>query len=136
MPRKVALCVVMLCATLVSGCMAAAEVPPTAAEVHPVIQERSAVAQQHWAAAHAFQRAPLGFKVRLEVAVGSFNACSPDGADGGGSGGLQYQIVSIWEPVGVPLPSRPACYNRQCPPSRPLSTTLGGASSSRPHRAG
>jgi hypothetical protein len=93
----------MLCATLVSGCMAATETMPTAAEVHPVIQERGAVAQQHWAAAHAFQRAPLGFKVRLEVAVGSFNACSPGGAGGGGTGGQQYQIVSVWEPVGVPI---------------------------------
>ena len=131
MPRKVALCVVMLCATLVSGCMAAAEVPPTAAEVHPVIQERSAVAQQHWAAAHAFQRARLGFKVRLEVAVGSFNACSPDGADGGGSGGLQYQIVSIWEPVGVP-PAEQAGLLQQAVPAIEAALNHAGWSQFQP----
>jgi hypothetical protein len=95
-------CVAMLCATLVSGCLADAQVLPSTA-VDLVIQERDAVAQQYWATAHAFQRARLGFKVRLEVAVGSFKGCGPGGADGDGSGGLQYQIVAVWEPVGVPL---------------------------------
>jgi hypothetical protein len=104
-PRKVALCVVMLCATLVSGCLAQGEAPSAGAGAgaDSVIKERGAVAQQYWAAAHAFQRASLGFKVRLEVAVGRFSTCSPGGGGSGSSGGQQYQIVAIWEPVGVPL---------------------------------
>lgn len=104
MPRKVALCAVMLCAALAAGCMAEGEVLPTAAEVGPVIQERGAVAQQYWAATQAFQRAPLGFKVRLEAAIGRFTACSPGGAGNqdGSAGGEWYQIIASWEPVGLP----------------------------------
>lgn len=89
--RKVALWAVA-CAALLSGCEG--KPVPTAAQTEQVIQERDAVARQYWAATRAFQRAPLGFKARLEVAVGSFTACD--------SGGQQYQIVAVWEPVGAP----------------------------------
>jgi hypothetical protein len=138
LPRKVALCAVMLCAALVAGCMAEREVLPTAAEVGPVIPERGAVAQQYWTATQAFQRAPLGFKVRLEAAIGRFTACSPGGAgnQGGSAGGEQYQIIASWGRSGCPLPSRPDSFTKPFPSSSAPSTTLGGASSSRPHRAG
>lgn len=104
MPRKVALCAMMLCAALVSGCGYGQDPLPPAAQADSVINERDAVAQQHWAAAQAIQRTPLGFKLRLQVAVGYFNACSPgSAADQGGSGGEEYEIVATWEPVGVPV---------------------------------
>ena len=67
--RKTGLCVVICtAAALMSGCVSEGEVLPTAAEVEPVIHERGAVARQYWASAQAFERAPLGFKVRLEEA--------------------------------------------------------------------
>jgi hypothetical protein len=92
----------MLCAALVSGCDW--ETLPTAAQVAPVIKERGAVAQQYWAATQAFQRARLGFKMRLEVAVGYFSACGPGGAgdQDGAAGGQQYQLLADWEPIGLP----------------------------------
>jgi hypothetical protein len=64
----------------------------------PAIKERGAVAQQYWAATRALQRARLGFKVRLEAAVGYFSACGPGGD--GSAGGQQYQILADWAPVG------------------------------------
>jgi hypothetical protein len=102
MLRKAAVCAVLLCAALVSGCDF--ENLPTVAQLAPVMKERGAVARQYWAATSAFQRARLGFKVRLEVAVGYFSACSPGGAgdQDGAPGGQQYQILADWEPVGVP----------------------------------
>jgi hypothetical protein len=110
-PRRTALGVVTCAvATLVSGCIAEGPVLPTAAEVAPVIRERGAVAQEYWTAAQAFQRARLGFKVRLEVAGGQFVGCSPGspgssdsaGDQDGFAGGEQYQIFATWLPVGVP----------------------------------
>jgi hypothetical protein len=85
--------------------MAEGESPPTAAQLDPVIHERGAVAQQYWTSARVFQRSRLGFRIRLEVAVGRFTACSPGGAggQGGSADGQQYQIVAVWEPAGVPL---------------------------------
>jgi hypothetical protein len=60
------------------------------------------VAQQYWVAARVFQRAPLGFKARLEVALGSFTGCGP-GDQGGSDGGEQYQVFTAWQPVGQPI---------------------------------
>lgn len=98
------MCAAMLCAALVSGCEDDFETLPTVAQVAPVIKERGAVARQYWAATQAFQRAPLRFKMRLEVAAGDYSACGPGGTGDqvGATGGLQYQVVASWEPVGVP----------------------------------
>lgn len=98
----------ILCAALGSGCDY--ENLPTAAQIAPLIKERDAVAHQYWAATQAFQRAPLGFKVRLAVGAGYFSACGP-----GGAGGLQYQILADWEPVGLP-PARQAGRLQQAVP--------------------
>jgi hypothetical protein len=97
--------VICAAAALVSACISEGEEAlPTAAEVEPLIHERGAAAQQYWTSAQAFERAPLGFKVRLEEAGGAFTPCNPgDGIDQGGSaGGERYQIFATWEPVGVP----------------------------------
>jgi hypothetical protein len=94
--------------------MAETDVLVTAAQLGPVIQERGAVAQQYWAATQAFQRARLGFRLRLQVAVGQFTACSP-GDQGGPADGQQYQIVATWELVRVPLAEQVSLLQRAVP---------------------
>jgi hypothetical protein len=94
-------CAMTLCAVLGTGCDY--ESLPTAAQFAPAIEEHGAIARQYWEATQAFQRAPLGFKLRLQVAFGTFSACGAGGAgDQDGSTGEQYQILASWEPVGLP----------------------------------
>jgi hypothetical protein len=117
----------VLCAVLVSGCMAQGEVPPTevqrtsaqptAAPVGSVISQRGTVARQYRLSARVFQRARLGFRIRLDVAVGRFTACDTGGAGSqeGSADGEQYQIVAMWVPDGPPPAEQGGLLERAVP---------------------